>query len=544
MITADRKTQVAEVQTSAVERSIESRPLGLRLFGALLGALPTVMVLGTLAGIAAYGHLSGWKLPAIAGFSATQAGEEEWCAEHGVPEAECVECLPTLLPAAEDFGWCNQHGLHQCPHCHPEIAQLKEQPQFSIQESHRIAVALSAKDRQENNLGCSLYKSRVQFASIEAVNRAGIDVEPAEIRSMVESVTASGELTYDATRVAHISTRANGIAWRVDRNVGDQLRRGELLALIDSAEVGNAKAALLDAMAQVDYQSKTVARLAPLISKQAITGARLLEEETLLKQAEIQLRRAEQSLANLGMPVDEDRLRTLDEKSRWDAIRFLGIPERLSEQLALSTMTNNLIPILAPMDGIITERHVVQGEVVSKTDLLFQVVDTNVLWLRLRVSLENAKHLRLGQAVRFRPDGTKQAVPSEISWISTDVDPSTRTVEIRCDIRNTHGEFRNATYGSGEIVLREAPEAVVVPSEAVQWDGSCFVVFVRDKNYFAKDHPKLFHTRSVRPGVTTDGRTEIIAGLLPGEIVATAGSSVLRSQILKNNLGAGCTCGH
>ena len=104
--------------------------------------------------------------------------------------------------------------------------------------------------------------------------------------------------------------------------------------------------------------------------------------------------------------------------------------------------------------------------------------------------------------------------------------------------------MRNETFGTGEIILREAPEAVVVPSEAVQWDGSCFVVFVRDKNYFAKDHPKLFHTRSVRPGVTKDGRTEIIAGLLPGEVVATQGSSVLRSQILKNNLGGGCTCGH
>ena len=106
------------------------------------------------------------------------------------------------------------------------------------------------------------------------------------------------------------------------------------------------------------------------------------------------------------------------------------------------------------------------------------------------------------------------------------------------------GVLRHETFGKGEIILREAESVSVVPKEAVQWDGSCFVVFVRDKNYFDEDQPKVFHTRTVRPGVTKDDKTEIIVGVLPGEIVATKGSGVLRSQILKNNLGAGCTCGH
>jgi RND family efflux transporter MFP subunit len=196
------------------------------------------------------------------------------------------------------------------------------------------------------------------------------------------------------------------------------------------------------------------------------------------------------------------------------------------------------------MDGIVTERHLVQGEVVNTEKMLFQVVDTSSMWLRCSVPLEDTKLLALGQTVEFRPDGGQFDVPGRISWISTDVDVETRTVEVRSELENSKGLLRNNTFGTGKIILRTADKAVQVPSEAVQWDGNCFVVFVRDRDYFDADAPKLFYTRSVRPGVENAGKTEIIAGLLPGEIVATRGSGVLRAQILKNNLGAGCTCGH
>ena len=128
---------------------------------------------------------------------------------------------------------------------------------------------------------------------------------------------------------------------------------------------------------------------------------------------------------------------------------------------------------------------------------------------------------------------------------STEVDQETRTVAVRAEVENPDGQLRNEAFGVGRIVLREEPEAIVVPTSAVHWDGSCNVVFVRDRNYFAsEDSPKVFHTRTVRPGVKQDGFTEILAGVLPGEVVVTKGSGVLRSQLLKNNLGAGCTCGH
>ena len=78
-----------------------------------------------------------------------------------------------------------------------------------------------------------------------------------------------------------------------------------------------------------------------------------------------------------------------------------------------------------------------------------------------------------------------------------------------------------------------------MPSEAVQWEGDCHIVFVRDKDYLGKGAFKVFHTRTVRPGASDGGNTEIIAGVLPGESVVTQGSGVLRSELLKNALGEG-----
>ena len=95
------------------------------------------------------------------------------------------------------------------------------------------------------------------------------------------------------------------------------------------------------------------------------------------------------------------------------------------------------------------------------------------------------------------------------------------------------------TFGKAQIIVREEPNAIVVPSESIHWEGDCNVVFVRDKNWFKEGSPKVFHIRTIRPGVTNGQFTEVIAGLLPGEVVASTKSTVLRAEMLKNSLGAG-----
>ncbi len=507
--------------------------------------LPTFVVLVALAGIGFWGHHTGWKIPKLSELTGSSAAlNSKWCDAHNVLDAECIECQTSLLPEVADYGWCSEHGLDPCPLCHPEVIQLATTPQIPDSELERVSMALRLRARPENNAGCSYNAKRVQFASLAAMRKAGIDVEPVERQRIVESIEANGEITYNQTRLARISSRVQGSVWRVEKNVGDYVHRGDLLALIEAADVGRAKAEFLDALANVGFQEKTVARLKPLAEEQIIPGSRFLEAETALQQAQIKLGQSQQTLVNLGFRLSVQGIRALPATEQAETMQFLGLPDDIRQGLDATTTTSNLLPIIAPQEGVVIQREVVAGEVVGTQQVLFQLADTSRMWLVFNVAMEDARFLKVGQRVQFQPDGSSEQVQAELNWISTDVDRETRTIAVRAELENPDSRYRSETFGLGKIVLREDAEAIVVPSGAVQWDGNCHVVFVRDKDYFDESKPKIFHTRSVRPGVKQNGFTEIFAGVWPGEVVVTSGSSVLRSQILKSNLGVGCTCGH
>jgi len=356
---------------------------------------------------------------------------------------------------------------------------------------------------------------------------------------VVESVQATGEIRYDGTRIARLAARANGTVWRVEKQAGDAVQQGELLALIDAAEVGLAKAELQQALAEWHFSTATVDRLQPLADSGGVARTKILDAEIATRTAWIRAQRAHQSLVNLGLPLPLNKVRDFSEQQLANAVQFLGIPQDVVSRLNAATTTSNLLPVVAPQSGTVVERNIVAGEVVDTQQVLFTVADTSQVWLLLNIPLEDAGYISNGQSVDFLPDGHRESVTGTINWKSTSADQKTRTVSVRATLPNTDGHLLNETFGQGEVVLRDEPDAIVIPNEALQWDGSCHVVFVRDKAWFRKESPKLFHTRSVRPGAKTDDYTEIIAGVLPGEVVATIGSDVLRAQLLKNNLGAG-----
>jgi multidrug efflux pump subunit AcrA (membrane-fusion protein) len=416
-------------------------------------------------------------------------------------------------------------------------------PAVSQEDRRRAAHALAAAPRPENNPVCKTYRRRIQFASQQAVTKAGVDVGLVARQPIRESVQATGHISYDQTRFASLSSRMPGTIWRVEKRVGDRVRLGEVLALVDAAEVGRAKTELVQALAEEALQRKSVARLGPASVQGAVPERRLEQAQAEYVQVQARLQSAQQVLVNLGLPVNLEELRQLPDTQLARRLQFLGLPSAIADGFNPAETTSNLLPIKAPIDGTIVERRAVAGEAVDASRVLFQLADTRQMWLTLNVPLEEAGRLTVGQPVRFRPDGIRGDVNGTLAWISTTADPQTRMVAVRAELANPQGQLRNETFGTGQILLREEPQAIVVPSEAVHWEGCCHVVFVRDKAYFdGKDSPKVFHVRAVRLGAKTEKFTEIVAGVLPGEVVATKGSDVLRSQLLKNSLGEGC-CG-
>jgi cobalt-zinc-cadmium efflux system membrane fusion protein len=499
-------------------------------------ALPTVFVLAALASLAYWGHHSGWTLPKFSTLMGKdQAKKDDWCAAHSVPESQCVECNPDLLPVVKPYGWCKKHGVPNCPLEHPDVAQLPYPPKVETADLERAARALALMPRPQNNSKCKLHQRRIQFASAEAFARAGIEVEPVWRAEMSEYVHANGEVTYDPTRVARLSSRAAGAVWRVDKKVGDRVKAGETVVLIEAREVGRAKSELLQAIAQVRLKARTMDSLRG--AGGAVAEQRVREGEAELSDARIRLLSAQQTLINLGLPVDAGAFTDLAETQIAARLQFLGLADELRQTLDPKTTTANLLPVKAPLDGEVVEREVVAGEVVDTSKVLLIVADARRMGLTLHVGHEDARRLALGQPVRFS-DGAEE-VRGVLNWMSTSVDEKTRTVKVRAELDNAAGRLRANTFGSGRIVLREEKDAIVVPNEAVHWEGDCFIVFVRDKHFLDDNGFKVFHTRTIRPGAKDDKYTEIVAGVLPGEVVAAKGSGVLRAELLKNKLGEG-----
>jgi biotin carboxyl carrier protein len=219
-------------------------------------ALPNLLIAGGLVGVGYWGHRSDWSLPkfsalvagnASAGGEQCPPGEDAWCKEHNVPEAICIECNTKLLPAEADYGWCAEHGIAQCPLHHPEIAQLRATPVVTAEDLNRANRTLALLPRVENNSHCKHYQRRIQFASIEAIEKAGIDIAIVDQKPVIETVAANGEIVYDETHTAHLASRVPGTVWRVEKKVGDSVRKGDILALVDSAETtAEAVASALD----------------------------------------------------------------------------------------------------------------------------------------------------------------------------------------------------------------------------------------------------------------------------------------------------------
>lgn len=237
---------------------------------------------------------------------------------------------------------------------------------------------------------------------------------------------------------------------------------------------------------------------------------------------------------NLGLAVKSAEFGKLEVDDIAKQLQRLGLTRELSKTAADAELPGTLLPLRAPLDGVVMQVDVIAGEVVDPEDVLFVVADARQMWVNLNVPATDARWAQVGQAVQFRPDGIKAAFTGEVGWIGTSADETTRTIPVRVVMPNDSAKLRASALGVGRIVLREEPHAITVPNEAVQKVGACEVVFVRDKDYLKTDGPKVFHARMVRTGAKDATNTEVIVGVAIGEVVASKGSALLAGELQRN----------
>jgi cobalt-zinc-cadmium efflux system membrane fusion protein len=365
------------------------------------------------------------------------------------------------------------------------------------------------------------------------MHKAGIEVEPATSRRLKQTVLAPGTVDYNHDAVARLAARVRGQVWRVEKRVGQPIAKGDVLAIIESIAVGEAKTELLQAIVLAELKSKTSARLKSV--SDSVAERDLREAEAASREARMRLLAASQTLVSLGLPVKLEELEAHDDIDLARKIQFLGLPETVRQGLDPNQTTSNLIPMFAPFDGLVIGRAITLGELVNPDEPHFTVADVNRMWVLLEVRKEDAGLVRIGQPLEFRADGVPAPVEGTVDWISTEMDPKTRTLTVRAIVPNPVIEtpspndneqrlLRANTFGTGRIVVRDEAQAVMVPNEAVHYDGAKHFVFVREG--------ELFCRRDVRTGAIDGGQTEIVSGLASGQQVATDGSHVLKAEAM------------
>lgn len=375
--------------------------------------------------------------------------------------------------------------------------------------------------------------NQVRFASPDASEQAGLVIEPVRVQPLERFVVANGVVGYDQTRVAQLSAKVPGAVWRVEKKLGQPVQKGDVLALVESADVGRAKSEFLSAVASLNHLQTRLKMVQPL--EDVVAARQIREAEAAVREARIQVYNTHQALVNLGLPIDPDQAVSMDDTALRGQMQFLGLPTALAEQFDPKTTTANLIPLIAPFDGFVIGRDVVLGEVALPTQPQFTVADCSHLWISLQVRIEDATEVQVGQPVQFHADGTKGDVECQVRWISPEMDEKTRTVEVRADVVNPWrdsaydpGEGQWAlhvnAFGTGQVCTLSKPSAMCVPNTAVQFDQSQPVVFVARPN-------NVFERVPVTLGETMDDVSEIVAGVANDDRVVTVGSLLLKAEL-------------
>ncbi len=350
---------------------------------------------------------------------------------------------------------------------------------------------------------------------------AQIDIRlgPVESRALAAETSTTGQVGFDPTRVAHVSPRISGRVHRVDVQLGQNVVAGQRLVEIDSIELGQAKADFLQAKAKEELARTNFERMESLVADGIASQQKVLEAEMELKEASAALYTAEESLYLYGL--DETKVRELSYGRREAPIYGLR----------------------APFAGTVVEHHVTLGELVTPERNLFTIADLDRVWIWIDVAQRDLERVHVGDRAETRVDAfPDQIFEGEISYLSAQVDPDTRTVRARVDAENADGKLRPGMFVEVDLIdphqSDDGPspdQSLAVPADAVIRDGQRSFVFV------AVDKLR-FERREVRVGRSAGGFVEVSSidgSLAPGDQVVVEGAFLLKSAASKGSLGGG-----
>ncbi len=346
-----------------------------------------------------------------------------------------------------------------------------------------------------------------------------IQVEVLTTREEPEMLQAPGKITLADGRTWHIGVLTSGRIEKVNVNLGDSVREGQILAYMHSHDVHEVRAAYQTAGSDLSRAEAAAA----LAQKNYERAERLYSLKAgSLSDVEI----ARQEVVNAQGTVRNKQVEL--EKERIHLEGNLGVAAEPNPNVAEEGADH--IPIRASGSGYVLAKNVTPGTVVDPTKDLFVIGDLSHVWMIASVGENNLARLRLGQATAV----TTAAYPSErfrgkVTNLAAELDPVTRVMRARIEIENSAMKLRPEMLANAQIEIGGMRPLLLISSEAVQQMNDQDVVFVRKSS-------DRFEVRPVRVGQSINGRIVVLEGLKPGEAVVTRGSFILKSQRLKSAL--------
>lgn len=435
----------------------------------------------------------------------------DWCDRHGLPLSQCTQCNPGLDFSASNApkDWCKEHAVPEsmCTKCHPElVAKFVEQGDYCREHGHPKSVCPRCNPAQVQARGEALPTFpepglKVRLASAETGREAGIETIVVQQQRFSPTLEVVGRTEFDQNRLAQLSPRSEAAIRAVNADIGDTVVAGQPLIELASGAVGEDQA-----------------RLSAVRARLQAAKAALSREESLAKDGISPLKNVEAARSELAAAQAEH-------ESALSALGAAGAaPDSGRGRYVLS----------APFAGTVVARDAVIGRTVSSGQVLMQVADLSTMWAILEVPESDAARVQPGQKLTLHFDAlhgeTREAT---VGRIAASVDPQTRTVRVRVDLPNADRRIKAGLFIRATIHTAAERQALLLPSHAVQRVEGRPIVFV-------KEDDAVYVPVAVEVGAATHQVVEIAAGLNAGAEVVTVGAFLLKTEVLKESIGAGC----
>ncbi|RFP08192.1 MULTISPECIES: efflux RND transporter periplasmic adaptor subunit [unclassified Duganella] len=333
---------------------------------------------------------------------------------------------------------------------------------------------------------------------------AGVALAVAAPARISVAITLPGEIRFNEDRTAHVVPKLAGVVTSVRAELGQNVKQGQVLAVIASSGLSEQRSELLSAQRRLALAGTTFERERRLWQDKISAEQDYLQAQQALSEAEIAVRNARQKLSAIGAGAGT------------------------GTTAAAAGAELNRLELRAPFDGVVMEKHLALGEALKEDAAVFTISDLSGVWAEIAVPPKDLALVRVGETVVVKASAFDAQASGKITYVGSLLGEQTRTAKARVALANPDRAWRPGLFVSVDVLSGQADAAAVtVLADAIQTVEDKPVVFVKVAGGF--------RAQPVLPGRSDGKRTEILKGLAAGAQYAAAGSFVLKAELGKDS---------